>query len=78
MGYNRGIVKWERNPGLARCYTVVLSSSSVVALGDSKMSLTNCSVGVYFSFFTAAQQWKNNAGLKYWDRGLAERGLSGK
>lgn len=73
-------MKWERNPGLwlARCYTGVLSSSFVVALGDSKMSLTNCSVWVYFPFFTAAQQWKNNAGLKYWEQGLAERALSGK
>lgn len=45
----------ESRAMLARCCTGVLSSSFVVALGDTKASLTNSGVWVYFSFFTAAQ-----------------------
>lgn len=51
-------MKWGRNSGvwLARCCAGVLSSSFAVALGDSKTSLADSDVWVYFSFFTAAQQ----------------------
>lgn len=51
-------MKWKRSPGvwLARCYVGVLSSLFAVAVGDSKTSLANSNVWVYFFFFTAAQQ----------------------
>lgn len=51
-------MKWERSPWiwLARCYAGVLSSSFAVALGDSKTSLANSDVWVYFFFFTVGQQ----------------------
>lgn len=74
-------MKWERNPGvwLARCYAGVLSSSFAVALGDSKTSLANSDVWVYFFLlYSCTTVWKNNAGLKYQERGLAEQGVSGK
>lgn len=68
-------MKWKRNPGvwLARCYAGVLSSLFAVAVGDNKTSLADSNMWVYFFLFTV---WKSNAGLKYWEQGLAEQGLA--
>jgi len=60
-------VKWERNPGvwLARCCAGVLSSSFAVALGDSKTSLANSDVWVYFFlFYSCTTVWKKYCRFK--------------
>lgn len=77
-------MKWERNPEvwLARCCTGVLSSSFAIALGDSKSSLASSDVQVCFFFFfllcSCTREWKNNAGLRCYNQGLAEWDVSGK